>query len=182
MEMTKMRRLLPVLLIIVLISSCTSDKQSVKHVVLISLDGSRPEFYMDSAWPAPNLQKLKSRGVYASEGAKSVFPSITYPSHTSMVTGAYPLSHGVYYNKPFESRPGHAYWYAGAIKCKTLWEAIREEGLTSGSVYWPLTVGAPVDYLLPIRRPEEGEIGSQLSVTLPYIRPEKLLSDLEQKE
>lgn len=175
----KIKKLIPIIGVAIL-AGCASDPP-VKHVVLISLDGSRPEFYMDTTWPAPHLQKLRSEGVYAAKGIESVFPSITYPSHTTIVTGAYPATHGIYYNQPFEARPGHAYWYAGTIKCKTLWDAARDAGLTSGSVYWPLTVGAPVNYLFPIRRPEEGEKGNQLSVTIPYIRPENLLSDIEKK-
>ncbi|MFT5244466.1 MAG: putative AlkP superfamily pyrophosphatase or phosphodiesterase, partial [Psychroserpens sp.] len=31
------------------------DKSLSKHVVLISIDGFRPEFYLDEKWPAPNL-------------------------------------------------------------------------------------------------------------------------------
>lgn len=188
MKMTKMKPLMSMVVVMALMQGCTSNSTSTsgvqslaKHVVLISLDGSRPEFYMDSSWPAPHLQKLREEGVYAEKGVQSVFPSITYPSHTTLVTGAYPARHGIYYNQPFESRPGHSYWYAGTIKCKTLWDAVREAGLTSGSVYWPLTVGAPVNYLFPIRRPEEGEKGNQLSVTIPYVRPKNLLPDIEKE-
>lgn len=194
MKLLKIKLLVPLVAVLALIAGCASHPSSpstsssakpasalVKHVVLISLDGSRPEFYMDTSWPAPHLQQLKNEGVYASKGVQSVFPSITYPSHTTIVTGAYPAEHGVYYNQPFEARPGHAYWYAGTIKCETLWDAIRAAGLTSGSVYWPLTVGAPVNYLFPIRRPEEGEKGNQLSLTIPYVRPRDLLDDVEQK-
>src|SRR5699024_10618709 len=66
----------------------TKAQPTGRHVVLISLDGSRPEFYMDpSDWDAPNLQRLKSKGVYAAKGIESVWPSVTYPSHTSIITG-----------------------------------------------------------------------------------------------
>lgn len=180
MKKIRTKGLILIVFIATLLSSCASGP-SVKHVVLISLDGSRPEFYMDTTWPAPHLQKLKNEGVYAAKGIESVFPSITYPSHTAIITGAYPIHHGVYYNKPFEHRPGHGYWYAGAIKTETLWKAVRKAGLTSGSVYWPLTVGAPVNYLIPIRRPEEGEKGTQLTVTIPYIRPRSLLNEFERE-
>lgn len=163
-------------------ASCTqSEPQTVKHVVLISLDGSRPEFYMDSSWPAPVLQKLRAQGVYASKGIQSVFPSVTYPSHTTLITGAYPATHGIYYNAPFEGAPGHWYWNAHAIKCPTLWDAVKDAGMTSGSVFWPVTVDAPINYCFPVRRPEKGEEGNLLTIKYPYITPKDLLEELEKK-
>ncbi len=71
--------------------------QLAKHVILISIDGFRPDFYKDKSWSAPNLRKLMNEGVYA-QGVNSVFPSVTYPAHTTLVTGAAPARHGIYYN------------------------------------------------------------------------------------
>ena len=155
--------------------------QRAKHVVLISLDGARPEFYMDSSWPAPHLQQLRKEGVYAGKGIESVFPSVTYPSHTTIITGAYPGHHGIYYNKPFGGKPGHWYWNESYINTKTLWDAIEQAGMTAGAVMWPATVGAPIDYNFPVRRTEKGEKGNRLSIKYPYITPPNLLSDIEKK-
>src|SRR5690625_2008769 len=96
--------------LIVLLSKNVRGQKNIKHVVLISLDGSHPKFYMDSTWNAKNLQKLKNKGAFASKGAKSVFPSLTWPAHTSIITGSNPDGHGVLYNKPFDGRPGQGYW------------------------------------------------------------------------
>jgi predicted AlkP superfamily pyrophosphatase or phosphodiesterase len=41
------------------------DKSLSKHVVLISIDGFRPEFYLDEKWPAPNLKSMAKEGTYA---------------------------------------------------------------------------------------------------------------------
>lgn len=167
-------------LLAVVISGCSSA-QTVDHVVVISLDGSRPEFYMDSSWQAPHLQQLKAEGVYAAAGIRSVFPSVTYPSHTTLITGAYPARHGIYYNAPFGGKPGHWYWNESAIKCETLWDAVKEAGMRSGAVMWPVTVGAPIDYNFPVRRPEKGETADVLSIKYPYITPKSLLTDIEKK-
>src|SRR5690625_4534281 len=106
------------LLFILVFSSCsTNHKDEVKHVILISLDGSRPEFYLDSSWGAFHLRKFKEEGVYTKKGVKSVFPSFTYPSHTSMVTGAYPIDHGIYNNKPYNGVPGQ--WLSDAKDIET---------------------------------------------------------------
>ncbi|HXB08253.1 MAG TPA: alkaline phosphatase family protein, partial [Puia sp.] len=71
-----------------------------RHVILITIDGMRPEFYLDPAWPAPNLQHLMQEGAYAIR-MRPVFPTVTLPNHTTMITGALPARHGVYYNGPF---------------------------------------------------------------------------------
>ena len=95
-----MKQILLLIVYIVLFKT-GSEAQSTKHVILISIDGFRPEFYLDASWPAPNLQQLKTAGVYA-QRVKSVFPSYTYPSHVAMLTGALPARGGIYYNAPFE--------------------------------------------------------------------------------
>ena len=43
----------------------------------------------------------KFPGVRA-DGVRGVFPTVTYPSHTTIITGALPIRHGIYYNSPFE--------------------------------------------------------------------------------
>lgn len=173
-----MKRVLLVLCLhfLVVLSLCA---QPARHVILISIDGLRPDFYLDKEWKAPNLQKLKDKGVYA-QGVRSVFPSVTYPSHTTMVTGAYPARHGVYYNVPYEEKGGHWYWEESYIKTPTLWDAIKDAHLTSAAVMWPVTVGAPIDYNFPVRRVDEDEKSDQLSITLPYVTPIGLMDEIQQ--
>jgi len=124
--------------------------QPARHVVLISIDGMRPEFYLDSLWPTPNLQHLARQGAYALH-MKSVFPSYTYPSHSSMVTGAYPALHEVCYNAPFAplGSDGRWNWETSNIKARTIWDAAKEAGLTTAIVEWPVSVGAPVTWNIP---------------------------------
>lgn len=157
-----------------------ANSQQAKHVVLISIDGFRPDFYLNKSWPAPNLQKLKEEGVYA-KGVRSVFPSVTYPSHTTIVTGAYPARHGVYYNAPRGGKKGQWYWEESYIKVPTLWDAVQQAGLTSGAVMWPVTVGAPINYNFPVRRADNDETANQLEITLPLVTPKGLISEIEQE-
>ena len=65
------------------------------HVVLISVDGFRPDFYIDESWPAPMIQQMAREGARA-ERVRGVFPTVTYPSHTTIVTGLDPYQHGVH--------------------------------------------------------------------------------------
>src|SRR5580765_950336 len=83
--------------------------QPARHVILISIDAMRPEFYKDPSWPAPNLQQLMKEGVYADK-LRPVFPSITYPDHVTMLTGALPVHHGVFFNAPFEPEGASGKW------------------------------------------------------------------------
>tara|TARA_R110002049_G_scaffold993_1_gene7052 strand:- start:5074 stop:6411 length:1338 start_codon:yes stop_codon:yes gene_type:complete len=151
--------------------------QQSQHVLLISIDGLRPEFYMDEEWDTPTLKSLVKTGVYA-DGINSVFPSVTYPSHTTIVSGAYPREHGIFYNEPRTSQNNHWFWEYERITTKTLWEAAKEKGLTTGAVMWPVTVGAPITYNFPVRRPHGEEKGNQLSVTEPLVTPKTLMPEM----
>jgi hypothetical protein len=57
------------------------------HVVLISVDGLRPDFYLDDRWPAPTLQQMAREGVHA-RAVRGVFPSVTYPSRLCQLEAA----------------------------------------------------------------------------------------------
>jgi predicted AlkP superfamily pyrophosphatase or phosphodiesterase len=123
-------------------------EEAAKHVIIISIDGLRPEIYLNTRaakGQTPNLINLRQQGVSAKKMIP-VFPSVTYPGHTTLVTGAYPATHGIVNN----FKKGNE-WYlqAADIKAKTLWQAAREKGLTTAIVTWPASYGAKVDYLIP---------------------------------
>jgi predicted AlkP superfamily pyrophosphatase or phosphodiesterase len=155
--------------------------QKTKHVILISVDGFRPDFYLDSAWPAPNMQYLAKLGVSA-KGVEGVFPSVTYPSHTSILTGAYPAEHGIYYNTPFQPLGATGIWNSEAelIKAKTLWTALKESGLKTASVSWPVSVGADVDYNIPEAFTIKNPLDRRGPTSL-YATPKGLFEEVQQK-
>jgi predicted AlkP superfamily pyrophosphatase or phosphodiesterase len=66
-----------------------------RHVVLVSIDGLRPDAI--ERFAAPTLQRLTREGSYTL-GASTITPSKTLPSHTSMLTGEPPERHGVLWN------------------------------------------------------------------------------------
>ncbi len=126
------------------------------HVVLVSIDGLRPEIYLDPKEQdvsVPNLQALMARGTYA-QAMTSVFPSMTMPAHATLVTGSHPATHGIYNNNSMDGRP---HVDAADIQAQTIWQDAAEEGLSSASVFWPTSLGADVDYLiaLPFSKPGE---------------------------
>ncbi|MGS2763027.1 alkaline phosphatase family protein [Sinomicrobium sp. M5D2P9] len=129
----------------------SSSAQKVEHVVLISIDGFRPEFYKDDYWPTANLKIMAEKGIYADE-VRTIFPSVTYPSHTTLATGVLPAEHGIYYNTSVnkDGKPGNWIYDHKEIRAKTIWQAAKEKGKTTASVSWPITVNNPyIDYNIP---------------------------------
>ncbi len=126
----------------------------VRHVIIVSVDGMMPEAYLNPdahGLKVPTLRRIVRRGAY-SEGAQGVFPTVTYPSHTSMVTGVNPGTHGIMANGPWDplgQLPGAWRWYAEDIRVPTLWDAARAKGLTTALVFWPVTVGARATAIVP---------------------------------
>ncbi len=124
------------------------------HLILISIDGLKPEYLTQREklnLKIPNLARLMEMGSYT-EGAEGVFPTVTYPSHSSIVTGVRPAKHGITHNTVFDplgTNQSGWFWYAEAIKAKTLWQAAKERGAITASVFWPVTVGADMDYNIP---------------------------------
>lgn len=121
-----------------------------RHVVLISVDGLRPEFYLEDRWPAVMMRQMAAEGAHA-KGVRGVHPSVTYPSHATLVTGALPARHGIFYNSPFDEggQTGRWYWESEHLTTPALWDAVRAAGGRSASLWWPVTVGAQIDYNLP---------------------------------
>ena len=81
-----------------------------------------------------------------------MLPTVTYPSHTTLITGVPPARHGIYDNQIFdpEGRSNGAwYWYANAIKVPTLPMAARARGLRAAAVTWPVTIGMDLDVVFP---------------------------------
>jgi predicted AlkP superfamily pyrophosphatase or phosphodiesterase len=124
-------------------------------VLMISVDGLKPEYVLDAdahGLKIPFLRSLMQGGAYA-RGVTGVWPTVTYPSHTTLLTGLSPAEHGIYNNLEFDPKYTFAnawYWYAQQIRVPTLWQAAHEAGLSTASIGWPVSVGAKaVDFLIP---------------------------------
>jgi hypothetical protein len=65
----------------------------------------------------PNLRRISATGAHA-RGVRGVLPTVTYPSHTTMMTGVWPAKHGIYENATFDPLGRDLsgwYWYSEAI-------------------------------------------------------------------
>lgn len=145
------RNLPKIVLTLILLGSCAAPKlapAAPEHVVIVSVDGLRPEFYLGN-YEAPTLRAMVAGGGSA-RAVESVYPSSTYPAHATIATGVSPARHGVVANTTWTERGSSRdwYWYAKALKARTLWQAAREKGLKVAITYWPTSVGAEADWVL----------------------------------
>jgi hypothetical protein len=154
-------------------------KARTEHVVLISIDGLLPAYYLDETWPAPAMQQLYREGAHAL-AVRPGFPALTYPGHTTLVTGAMPARHGICHNREVEPVPDPK-WHrdASLIRVPALWDAVRASGGTTASVLWPLTLGAPIDWNLPEIWP--GGDGDLVAALRGNDQPRGLLEELERE-
>ena len=155
-----------------------------RHVVMISIDGLMPSYYLDAdqlGIEAPNLQRLMAEGAYA-RGVVGVLPSVTYPSHTTLITGVAPRLHGIdnnTYFDPMSISRGAWRWYAREIRVPTLVAAARARWLRTASISWPVSVGLETDFNLPEFWRNGSEHDSDLKLLRAISRPDHLLDAIE---
>jgi predicted AlkP superfamily pyrophosphatase or phosphodiesterase len=148
-----MRWKLPIVTVVLLCAACLQAQ--IPSVLMISIDGMRPDYVThadEHGLKLPTLRRIMREGAYA-EGVTGVFPTVTYPSHTTLVTGVWPARHGIVNNQRFDpehNMAGAWYWYADQIRVPTLWSAAHAAGLRTASVGWPVTVNSKdIDFLIP---------------------------------
>ncbi len=126
----------------------------VPFLIVLSVDGMRPDFYRrpdEFGLKIPNLRKLAASGSSA-DAVESIYPSTTYPAHATLVTGARPRAHGIYSHLASRDPTGGArpwHWFARALRVPTLWDAAHEARLTTAAISWPVSAGAAIDYNIP---------------------------------
>jgi predicted AlkP superfamily pyrophosphatase or phosphodiesterase len=128
---------------------------SASPVLMISLDGLRPGDVLEAkkrGLNLPNLSAFVKNGAYAT-GVRDALPSVTYPNHTTLITGVWPAQHGISNNATFDPLGKNMegwYWYESDIRGATLWDAVHAKHGIVASLDWPVSVGADsIDYNLP---------------------------------
>ncbi|WP_035051810.1 alkaline phosphatase family protein [Carnobacterium pleistocenium] len=109
-----------------------------KRLYMISLDafGAKDLAY---ARTLPTFKYLLDRSALV-EKVETVYPSLTYIAHTSIVTGVHPKKHGITNNtylQPERKSPDW-HWYAKDIQVPTLFDVAHEAGYTIASFLWPV--------------------------------------------
>src|ERR1700676_3842548 len=83
-----------------------ADQLKKSYVILISADGFR--YDLADKYQAKNLIRLSSSGV-AADYMQSVFPTLTFPNHYSIITGEYPGHNGIVDNSFFDPARNQIY-------------------------------------------------------------------------
>jgi predicted AlkP superfamily pyrophosphatase or phosphodiesterase len=127
------------------------------RTVVISIDGFAAFYWSDPQARLPHLRRLADRGAVA-DAMETVFPSTTWPTHVSIVTGVSPSAHGVVANhilnrqtRMAEDLTGDPIYDAPALlRAPTVYDLAHRAGLRTAAVDWPATRNATtLDFNLP---------------------------------
>jgi predicted AlkP superfamily pyrophosphatase or phosphodiesterase len=159
----------PFVLLVVLVVLCAAlgaiaqqpPASTGNHVVIITLDGF-PGWALDDPYlPVPNLRRLSANGAVA--GMRPVNPTVTWPNHTSLVTGVTPAKHGVLFNGTLvrdpDVPPRVEPWRdkKDMVQVPTLYDVVHDRGMTAAQVDWVAILNAPsISWEFP-ERPERPE-------------------------
>lgn len=134
--------------VLAILSGCVSSSARpsagpTSPLLLISIDGFAAEYFDRYPDAMPNLQRLRREGV-AAQGLTSVFPSNTFPSHYTLVTGLYPAQHGIINNEFFDPTNGRFFrytqdssvhdprWWSG----EPIWVTAIKQGKLAATSFW----------------------------------------------
>lgn len=130
----------------------------MRHVIVISEDALVYED-TDALRRLPNFGAIWDKAARVKR-VRSIYPTITYPCHVSMMTGVYPNRHGVVNNEQAIMCERSSQWefFARAVKVPTLFDLAHARGMKTACVFWPVCAGSPsIDYLLAEYWPQHGE-------------------------
>jgi predicted AlkP superfamily pyrophosphatase or phosphodiesterase len=117
-------------------------------VVLVTIDGFPARALKDPQLPMPTLRKLIADGAHA-DAMIPINPTVTWPNHTTLITGVDASVHHVLANGKIEfpapgAGPVVKPWVPRdeLVHARTLYDALAEKGMTTGQVDWVAIYGA----------------------------------------
>jgi predicted AlkP superfamily pyrophosphatase or phosphodiesterase len=128
-----------------------------QQAIIISIDGFAAFYWRQPETRVPTLRRLAEHGVVAA-GMEAVFPTTTWPTHVSLVTGVSPSAHGVVANHilnretraPEDLTGDPVYDAAALVRVPTLYGRAKTAGLRTAAIDWPATRNeATLDFNLP---------------------------------
>lgn len=132
-----------------------------QRMIIISLDavGTKDIPYLKTL---PNFKKLFEKSAYCMN-VESVYPSLTYPAHTSIITGCTPNHHGVINNTCFQinRKSPDWMWQRRFVKKMTLYDELLKQKKKVAAVLWPVTAQSKITYNVPevfANRPWQNQI------------------------
>lgn len=122
-----------------------------RKLLIVSIDGLDHRYLKDRdamKLRIPNLRKLIEQGALA-DGVVGIVPTVTWPSHTTLITGLRAEEHGILENNIQTANGSERYWFTSYLKATTLWQAAKKSGKRVAAITWPVTVGEGIDYNIP---------------------------------
>lgn len=137
------------------------NKIKRNRLIVISLDAVG-EADLERMRELPNFKRYFKEAAVCSH-VESVYPSLTYPAHATIVTGRSPGKHGIVNNlrfQPWREEPDW-FWQRRFIKGTTLYDEAEKKGMKTAAFLWPVTGGAHIACNLPeiwANRPWQNQI------------------------
>jgi len=140
-----------------LCASASAEPHADRCVVLVSIDGLAGFYLDDPRAELPTLRRLAREGARAS-GMVCSFPTVTWPNHTTLVTGTPPAKHGVIGNNYFDRAAGKSVQLLvdpvfdkdQIVTSPTIYDVAHEAGLKTSGIVWPATRAAKtLDWTVP---------------------------------
>jgi predicted AlkP superfamily pyrophosphatase or phosphodiesterase len=134
-----------------------STPETNRTVVMISVDGLAAYYLDDPKAEMPSIRSLASAGARASM-MKASTPTVTWPNHTTLVTGVPPARHGVVGNNYYDRATGKKVTLISdpvfdkdrIVKVPTLYDRAKAAGMTTAAIRWPATRNAhALDWTIP---------------------------------
>lgn len=120
------------------------------RLVVFSVDAMVTED-VDALRDMPNFKKYLAGGSEFKNGMRTIYPSVTYPVHVSIMTGCYAGHHGITSNFNFttKNKDDQWIWFGDQIRAEDIFSRAKKAGMKTASVSWPVTGGNPnIDYLI----------------------------------
>ncbi|MDO1604804.1 ectonucleotide pyrophosphatase/phosphodiesterase [Lactobacillus sp. YT155] len=120
-----------------------------QHLVIISLDSLGFRDLREHREELPILNSLIAGGTWV-KSVTGIYPTLTYPSHTTIITGQYPNVHGIINNTKIQPKRNSPdwYWYQKDVKSPTLYDLAHQKQMTTAAFLWPVTAGSKITYNL----------------------------------
>jgi predicted AlkP superfamily pyrophosphatase or phosphodiesterase len=121
-----------------------------KAMVILSFDGldTKDIAYLKAK---PGFKRFLEQAA-GSDEVNSIYPSVTYAAHASIITGCLPNRHGIVDNtkvQPQRFENPDWYWYQKDIKVPTLYDLAKQNDYTVAALLWPTTGRSKIDFNMP---------------------------------
>lgn len=135
-----------------------AEPRTDRCVIMVTIDGLANFYLDDPKSDVPVMRRLAAEGARAERGVVAVFPTVTWPTHTTLATGTSPAAHGVIGNSYFDRTTGKPVQLIldrildkeQAVQIPTIYDAAHEAGLKTAAVCWPASREAKsLDWTVP---------------------------------